>query len=427
MQISRGKIARAQKVVIYGPEGIGKSTVASHFPNPIFSDTEGSTLHMDVARTPKPSSWTMLLEQARYFKANPHLLGTFVIDTTDWAEQLCMIEICAKAQKKGIEDFGYGKGYTYLAEEFGKLLNLLEELVEAGVNIVLTAHAQMRKFEQPDEMGSYDRWEMKLQKKTAPLVKEWADMVLFANFKTYVVNVDNQGAAKGKNKAQGGKRVMYTTHHSCWDAKNRHDLKEELPFDFKEIAHCIPVIGGATQVTKSVVTETFKEVQQVTQTASSETIKPDIVYWHHPESNCVFTEKPGVIPSADGLCMEISKEEYETLKLEYEQIEKAANAHPEQSKNVENLVDNYKEALTNSPDPKPVTIDLTGVSKPLADLMAANDVTVEDIQQVVASKKYYTVDTPIANYDPKFVSGVLVGAWTSVLQAIKAFKDDIPF
>ena len=56
----------------------------------------------------------------------------------------------------------------------------------------------MRKFEQPDELGAYDRWELKLDKNTAPLVKEWADMVLFANYKTVVVNVDGQGALKGK-------------------------------------------------------------------------------------------------------------------------------------------------------------------------------------------------------------------------------------
>ena len=43
MQITRGKRARAQKVVIYGPEGIGKSTFAAEFPNAVFIDTEGST------------------------------------------------------------------------------------------------------------------------------------------------------------------------------------------------------------------------------------------------------------------------------------------------------------------------------------------------------------------------------------------------
>lgn len=237
MQIIRGKIGGALKTVIYGPEGIGKSTFASMFPNPVFIDTEGSTKHMDVARTPKPSSWEMLLEQVRYFKNNPEEFSTLIIDTADWAEQLCINQICSKAKKDGIEDFGYGKGYVFLAEEFGRLLNLLNELIEAGINVTITAHAKMRKFEQPDEMGAYDRWEMKLGKNTAPLLKEWADLVLFANYKTFTITTDNK-----KTKAQGGDRVMYTTHHPCWDAKNRFGLNNELKFDFTEITHLfVPV------------------------------------------------------------------------------------------------------------------------------------------------------------------------------------------
>ena len=354
MQISRGKIEGAQKVVIYGPEGIGKSTFASQFPNPVFIDTEGSTKHMDVARTkPNPSSWTMLLEQVKHFRNNPQECGTLAVDTADWAERLCMAEICAKAQKDGIESFGYGKGYTYLSEEFGKLLNALEELVELGINVVITAHAQMRKFEQPDEMGAYDRWEMKLQKKTAPLLKEWADMVLMANYKTHVVKTDDK-----KNKVQGGKRVMYTAHHPCWDAKNRHDLKEELPFDYAQIAHCIP------------------------QRSTDKPIEP-------PKQGPVFLDD--VVP-------------------------------PEK--------DNNTTSPQQSEPPKqtePPKQDLQGVPKPLADLMAANSVTVEEIQQAVSSKGYYPKNTPIENYDPSFIDGVLVGAWVQVFQMIKDFRDDVPF
>ena len=71
MQITRGKRARAQKVVIYGPEGIGKSTFAAEFPNAVFIDTEGSTDNMDVARLDKPTSWTMLINEIAFIKANP--------------------------------------------------------------------------------------------------------------------------------------------------------------------------------------------------------------------------------------------------------------------------------------------------------------------------------------------------------------------
>ena len=240
MNITSGVIASAQKVVVYGPEGIGKSTFASQFPRPLFIDTEGSTKKLNVQRFDKPSSWPMLMEQVRYVVDNPTVCGTLVIDTIDWAEQLCIAHICNKAGKKGIEDFGYGNGYVYEKEEFGRLLNTLDEVIAVGVNVVLTAHAMMRKFEQPDEMGAYDRWELKLGKKTssqiAPLVKEWADMVLFANYKTFAVAVDDKGK---KYKAQGGARIMHTTHHPCWDAKNRDGLAEELPFEYDQISHVI--------------------------------------------------------------------------------------------------------------------------------------------------------------------------------------------
>ena len=239
MKLTSGKIDTAIKTVIYGPEGIGKSTLAAQFPRPVFIDTEGSTVHMDVRRTPRPQSWTELLEQVHWLADRPAELGTLVLDTADWAEALCAETVCARAQKSGIEEFGFGKGYTYLAEEFGRLLTALDLAKDRGVNIVITAHAKMRKFEQPDEMGAYDRWEMKLSKTCAPLIKEWADMVLFACYKTYVVNVDGQGAQKGKNKAMGGERILRTTHNPCWDAKNRFALPEEMPLDYAGIAHLL--------------------------------------------------------------------------------------------------------------------------------------------------------------------------------------------
>ena len=205
MQITRGIIPKAQKVVLYGPEGIGKSTFAAAFPGVVFIDTEGSTSGMDVARLPDPQSWPQLLEEVRYIRDNPQNAGTLALDTADWAEKLAVRYLCDKSQKHGIEDWGYGKGYTYLSETFGELLHLLQEVVDRGVHVIVTAHAKISKFEQPDEMGAYDRWELKLTKLVAPMVKEWADMVLFANYKTLSVAVDDKGK---KRKAQGGQTLQ---------------------------------------------------------------------------------------------------------------------------------------------------------------------------------------------------------------------------
>lgn len=265
MQITRGRKARAQKVVIYGPEGIGKSTFAAQFPEPVFIDTEGSTDNMDVARMDKPTSWTMLKNEIAFIKANSDACKTLVIDTIDWAEQLAVSYVCSQHQKNGIEDFGWGKGYTYVQEEIGRLLNSLSELVDIGINVVLTAHAQIKKFEQPDEMGAYDRYELKLgqktSSKTAPLVKEWADMVLFANYKTFIMTTDD-----GKKKAQGGERVIYTNHRPAWDAKNRHGLPDQLPFDFGSIAHIFnnpaPTPQTQAEVQQAPISETLNTIAE---------------------------------------------------------------------------------------------------------------------------------------------------------------------
>lgn len=103
MNIIRGKIPSAQKVVIYGPEGIGKTSFAACFPDPLFIDTEGGTKHIDVARLPAPTSWTMLLEQVQEVKKeNTSVCKTLVLDTADWAEQLCIKHICDKYKNPGL-------------------------------------------------------------------------------------------------------------------------------------------------------------------------------------------------------------------------------------------------------------------------------------------------------------------------------------
>jgi len=235
MNISRGKQPHAIRLVLYGVEGIGKSTFASQAPDPLFIDTEGSTKDLDVRRVdPSPKTWMELVTYIQEIRnSNEIFCKTLVIDTADWAERMCIKHICDKAHKSGIEDWGYGKGYTYVYEEFGKFLNALSDIVIKGINVIILAHAILKKFEQPDENGSYDRYTLKLndspKTSIANMVKEWADAVLFANYKTYVVDVD------GKKKAQGGARVMYTTHHPAWDAKNRYGLPDELPFDFSQI------------------------------------------------------------------------------------------------------------------------------------------------------------------------------------------------
>ena len=149
LNITKGKINRAQKVVIYGAEGIGKSSLAACFPDPLFIDTEGGTAQMDVRRIDKPQSWEELLAIVQEVAVTPDVCKSLILDTADWAEQLIVSFLCTKYKQNSIESFGYGKGYTYLAEEFTKLLNAFDRVITADIHVVVTAHAKMRKQELP--------------------------------------------------------------------------------------------------------------------------------------------------------------------------------------------------------------------------------------------------------------------------------------
>lgn len=366
MKITRGIQPKPLKVVVYGPEGIGKSTFASMFPDPLFIDTEGSTARMDVARTETPTSLAMLMQILTEVRDNPPGCKTLVIDTIDWAERLCTQAVCAKNGKTGIEDFGYGKGYSYIYEEMGRILNLLNDIWERGMHIVITAHAAIRKFEQPDEMGAYDRWELKLinspKCNSCAMVKEWADMVLFANYKTFAVAVDKDGK---KMKARGGERVMYTSHNPCWDAKNRFGLAPELPFDFGQIAHIFGQAVPASNIPQLPV--------QNPPPAAAPPVSPA------PPKPAPVSDAPLTVGDLDEF--------------------------------------------------KPLVSDVVipdGIPPALADLMRQNNVTESEIQLAVGMRGYFPENMPIANYPPDFIQGVLIGAWAQVFGMIQENRK-LPF
>ena len=380
MKITKGKRARAQKVVIYGTEGIGKSSLAAQFPEPLFIDTEGSTDNMDVARLDKPTSWVMLNNQIAFIKANPTVCKTLVIDTIDWAESLCVDNLCAMHGKKGIEDFGYGNGYVYAKEEMGRFLNRLQDLIEIGINVVLTAHAQIRKFELPDEMGSYDKYELKLGKKTssqtAPLVKEWADLLLFCNYKTYLISQEKST----KKKAQGNQRVMYTEHNPAWDAKNRHGLPSELPLDYNSIAHIFK-------------TEEKEEVKKTVQTEFKDEKKEQLQF-EQPKYN------------GDLEAPKVEKTQEEKVMGNFGDIVKEVENTPE-----ENLIDPF---VKEKPDYIP---------QPLWDLMQQDGITEEDIKLVTENKGYFPKGTPMSVYNEQgYLTGYIIPKWEGLKQLLKELK-----
>ena len=382
-QVTSGVIPAPVKVVLYGPEGIGKSTFASQFPDPIFIDAEGGTKQLDVRRLPRPTSWAMLLDEVAEVRKGNIPCTTLVLDTADWAEALCIQSICAKAKVDGLEGFGYGKGYVYAKEAFAKLLDELEEVVAGGRNVVVLAHAMIAKFEQPDAVGNYDRWQMKTTKQVAPLLREWCDMLLFANYKTVV---EKSGSSpNAKNKASGGRRVLYTTHHPCWDAKNRFGLSDELPLDYQAIA---AIISGKS--------------------APAPAERPILVE-DEPANPALPTRRTTPAPSASP---------------------SAATAAPAPTSTV-NPTDTapaHDPAAAEARYRAKLDADLraAGIPDNLRALMVANKVEEEYIRHAVAQKGYFPEDMPVRDYPADFIDGCLVGAWDAVYEMVKEYGD-VPF
>lgn len=241
-KVQRGVLSRPQKVVIYGPEAVGKTTLAAQAPNPLFLDTEGGTAQIDVPRI-EVGSWEEITAAIAELKRDRAGFESLILDTVDWAEKLAtdfVVQRANKASIKGIEDFGYGKGFTILAEEITRMLLALEAL---PMHKLLIAHSKVVRFEPPDAGTGWDRYELKLTKTVMPLVKEWSDALLFCQWDQRTKETES-----GRVKGVGGKeRYIYTTHCAAFDAKHRHGLAERLPMEWASIA---PLFSARVESTK---------------------------------------------------------------------------------------------------------------------------------------------------------------------------------
>ena len=226
--------------VIYGPEGIGKTTLAAALDKPLFFDAEKGAHGMNVARLDEDLAFVNMMKVMQELMSNSNGYRTFVIDTADAVETKFLADFCRDMKWNSIEDPGYGKGYAMFNELYCKFLEKCRALAESGMNVVFVAHAEVKKFEMPDERGSYDRWQLKLSKQSAAKTKECADFIVFLNYKTNIVAADKK-AGEMKSHATGGRRWCYTSHTPAFDAKCRVflDLPEECSLD--EMVKKLPV------------------------------------------------------------------------------------------------------------------------------------------------------------------------------------------
>jgi len=219
-------------VVGYGVDGVGKSTIGSEAPDPIFIGPERGSENLDVTRL-SPSNWTDLLNAVDELGVEQHSYKTLVLDTLDWIEPLIHAHICQEYSVSSIElaAGGYGKGYTEAVNQWRRLQEKLTYLRDAKqMNILALAHSQVSEFNDPATEQPYNRYELKLHRSKngntdcRALWREYVDAVVFCNFVTFTKGEGSASRAVSENE-----RRMYTERHATYDAKNRFGMDAELP------------------------------------------------------------------------------------------------------------------------------------------------------------------------------------------------------
>ena len=245
-QIKSGRTSSPPRIMVYGTEGIGKSTLAARAPQPVFVQTEDGLGEIDCHKFPLAGTFDDVIAALTELHAEEHDFQSIVVDSLDWLERLIWDAVCETYGAKSIEkvDGGYGKGYIYALSPWRQFLDRLSALhKDRCMAVILIAHAKIEKFEDP-ESSPYDRYSPRLHKHAGALLTEWCDAVLFATRKLRTQTEDTGFGRKrtiahavGKD---GGERVLRTVGGPSCVAKNRYDLEPELPLEWNAL------LGGIT-------------------------------------------------------------------------------------------------------------------------------------------------------------------------------------
>ena len=219
---------RPSLVTILGDAGLGKSSLAATFPNPIFIRAEDGLQAIPLESRPDAfpvlTSVNDLWEQLSSLIKEEHQYKTLVIDSVTALERMFIENIVESDPKKpkSINQAmgGYGAGLTAVAALHGRVRKACGLLNNKGMHIVFIAHADTETIDLPDQ-DPYTRYNLRLGKRsTAPYVDD-VDVVGFIKLQSFVKD--------DKKIISDGSRVLSVTATASNVSKNRYGITEDLP------------------------------------------------------------------------------------------------------------------------------------------------------------------------------------------------------
>ena len=250
--VTKTKHKTPPRIVLHGPEKVGKSTFFAGAPDPIFIQTEDGLTGVDANALPLCDSYQMIVDQIGMLCTEKHDFKSCILDSADWAERLIHTHVCTVQNVSNIElaAGGYGKGYLEALNLWGSILRGLDYLnKKRGMIIGIICHSRIVSINDPlNEV--YDSYQLKLHDPksgngSSALLREWSDILLFADTQKFTRKITKQGGNEKKDSdklgraTSDGTRILYTNPSPAYAAGNRYNLPAELELNWSALQNAL--------------------------------------------------------------------------------------------------------------------------------------------------------------------------------------------